>query len=95
MNQERRGGPGRALLLLIPAALIIAGARHRRSMWESGFGPSGAEGRGHHHPRRFGRGEWTPEQRAAFRLPPKIEWMLDDWHTRAHQAADAAGSTTV
>ena len=29
----------------------------------------------------------------SFRLPPKIEWMLDTWHTRAHQKADAADAT--
>ncbi len=31
----------------------------------------------------------------AFRLPPKIEWMLDSWHTRAHKKADAADSTVT
>jgi hypothetical protein len=26
-----------------------------------------------------------PRDATAFRLPPKIEWMLDTWHTRAHE----------
>jgi hypothetical protein len=29
----------------------------------------------------------------SFRLPPRIEWMLDTWHTRAHQTADRADAT--
>ena len=80
MNENRgRRGPGLGLLLLIPAALIIAkGARRRRAMW------AGAE-YGHHH--GFGPGGMDPERRAEFRLPPKIEWMLDSWHTRAHETA--------
>jgi hypothetical protein len=34
----------------------------------------------------------------SFRLPPKIGWMLDTWHTRAHETAEkgesAAATTT-
>jgi hypothetical protein len=91
MNKRNAsGGPNPAVLLLIPAALIIAkGMRHRRAMWESGWTPSGAAGHGHH--RRFGGdGEAAA---SSFRLPPKIEWMLDTWHTRAHQKADPTDST--
>ena len=29
-----------------------------------------------------------------FRLPPKIESMLDNWHTRAHQAAESTEPPT-
>jgi hypothetical protein len=96
MNKERRGGgPGPALLLLIPAALIIArGARRRRAMWASGQGPWGFEGPGHRHGARFGPGEGPAEGRA-FRLPPKLEWMLSEWHTRAHQSAQAGETTAV
>ena len=92
MNENRhRRGPSPALLLLIPAALIIAkGARRRRAMWASGWSQSGPEGRGFGHHRGFGGGEGLGDQRGAFRLPPKIEWMLETWHTRAHAAA---GST--
>jgi hypothetical protein len=84
MNQnEGRRGPSPALLLLIPAALIIAkGARRRRAMWASGggYGPHGGHG-----PRgRFGG--FDSEGRQGFRLPPKIESALDAWHTRAHEA---------
>ena len=80
-NQGRRG-PGLWPLLLIPAVLIIAkGARRRREMWAS----AGA-GYGHRH--GFGPG-FDPEQRADFRLPPKIESMLGAWHTRVHASADS------
>jgi hypothetical protein len=86
-NRERRG-PSPALLLLIPAALIIAkGARRRRAMWASGWSEPGPEGRGFGHHHGFGGGDGPGDQRTAFRLPPKIEWMLDSWHTRAHEAA--------
>ena len=64
-------------------------------MWESGWGPSGPGARGHGHFGRFGAGEGTTEDRGTFRLPPKIEWMLDSWHTRAHQKDEAAESETV
>jgi hypothetical protein len=84
-------GPNRALLLLIPAAMIVAkGVRHRRAMWESGWTPSGATGHGHGPHRRFG-GDMDAAA-GSFRLPPKIEWMLDTWHTRAHEKADSADS---
>ena len=83
-------GPNWALLLLIPAALVVAkGVAHRRAMWESGWTPSGETGHGHGHHRRFG----GDMEAGSFRLPPKIEWMLDTWHTRAHQKADAAEGT--
>jgi hypothetical protein len=91
------GGPNWALLLLIPAAVIVAkGAARRRAMWESGWAPEGASGFGHGHghgygPRRFG----GDMEAGSFRLPPKIEWMLDSWHTRAHKKADAADSTVT
>jgi hypothetical protein len=96
MNENRdRRGPSPALLLLIPAALIIAkGARRRRAMWASGWSESGPVGRGFAHGHGFGGGEGPGGQRAAFRLPPKLEWMLDTWHTRAHEAAGSPEPTT-
>jgi hypothetical protein len=100
MNEKSgRRGPSRALLLLIPAALILAkGARHRRARWESAWGPSGARGgAGHGFGRHagFGGSDEAAEGRSPFRLPPKIEWMLDAWHTRAHEAAESTEPTTV
>ena len=80
------GGPNWALLLLIPAAVIVAkGAARRRAMWESGWAPEGASGFGHGHghgygPRRFG----GDMEAGSFRLPPKIESMLD---SLAHASA--------
>ncbi len=96
MNKQRSSGSHRWALLLIPTALIIAkGARHRRAMWEAGSGPTGAHGFRHRHPGHFGGGEGTADARGAHRLPPRIEWMLDSWHTRAHQSAAASETTTV
>jgi hypothetical protein len=97
MSKQRGGGnPSWGLLLLIPAVVIIAkGARRRRAMWESGWGPTGTAGHGHRPFTHFGGGEGTADERGAFRLPPRIEWMLDSWHTRAHQQQEAAESTTV
>ena len=84
------------LLLLVPAVLIVAkGAMRRRAMWESAWGPSGAVGRGHGHHAGFAGGEGPAEGRGAFRLPPRIEWMLDTWHTRAHQATESTEPATV
>ena len=85
-NHERRG-PNPALLLLIPAALIIAkGARRRRAMWASG-------GYGPHHRHGFGPAGFDAEGRSGFRLPPRIESALDAWHTRVHEAAEARTAT--
>ncbi len=84
------------LLLLVPAAVILAKvAMHRRAMWESAWGASGAAGGGHGHHPRFGGGEGAADGRGAFRLPPKIEWMLDTWHTRAHQVAESTEPPTT
>jgi len=86
---ERRSGEGRGrhhrgLLLLIPAAVIIAkGARHRGAMRESGWGAMWAGHGPHQHP-AF-PGVEGPAGRGSFRLPPKIEWMLDTWHAEAHR----------
>jgi hypothetical protein len=97
MNQQTTSrGPNWPLLLLIPAAVIIAkGAARRRAMWESGWTPDGAtahrHGHGHGPQRRFG-GDMNA---GAFRLPPKIEWMLETWHTRAHEQADSAEATNA
>lgn len=94
-NRERRG-PSRALLLLIPAALIIAkGARRRRAMWASLDGPPGPAGPGYGGHHRFGGGgEGAGGPRPGFRLPPRIEWTLDAWHTRAHEKIEPAEPTT-
>jgi hypothetical protein len=87
-------GPNVALLLLIPAALIVAkGVAHRRAMWESGWTPQGDAGPGHGHGHGRARGFGGMEA-GSFRLPPRIEWMLDTWHARAHEQADLADTTT-
>src|SRR5262245_37086022 len=85
MNENRGSrGPGWGLLLL-PGALIIAkGARRRRAMWSSA-GPSGFTGPDFGHHGRSGGGYGEREPRAGFRLPPRLEQMLDAWHTQAHE----------
>jgi hypothetical protein len=97
MNETRgRNGPNWGLLLLIPAAVILVkGAMHRRTRWESAWGASGAAGRGYGHHGRFGAAEGASDERGAFRLPPKIESMLDTWHTRAHEAAESTEPPTI
>jgi hypothetical protein len=98
MNERReRRGPNPALLLLIPAAVIIAkGASRRRARWESGFGGPGGFG-----PRygRHGHGHFEPGDGPGFGraagMPPWIEQMLDAWHTKAHETGDATETTAV
>lgn len=85
-DHRQRRGPNPALLLLIPAALMVAkGARRRRAMWAA-EGWSGPAGHGFGHHGRFATGQGDPR---AFRLPPWIEQALDAWHTSAHASAGA------
>jgi hypothetical protein len=95
VSDNRNGGPNLGLLLLIPAAAIVARAavRHRQMMWAE-VGEPGLEARyarhGHRHAGGPGFGPRSgPAARGELRLPPRIEWMLETWHARAHQAADA------
>ena len=99
MNEHReRKGPNPALLLLIPAAVIIAkGASRRRAMRGSSWGGPGGFGPRHgHHGRygQFGPSDGGSDSRAPG-MPPWIEQMLDTWHTKAHEQGDAAETTTV
>jgi hypothetical protein len=81
-------GPNLGLLLLVPAAVIVAkAAMHRRAMFESGWAGSDAGGGSYGHHRRFGPGPGMEGDLSAFRLPPKIERVLAAWHTRAHETA--------
>jgi hypothetical protein len=97
MNEMHGGrGPNRGLLLLIPAALILAkAAKHRRqAMRESTEGEAGVVGGRYGHHARFGRGKWTGRG-GAFRLPPRIESALDAWHARAHQETVSTEPPTI
>jgi hypothetical protein len=81
-------------LLLIPLAVVIAkGASRRRARWEAmGFGLEGRRyGYGRH---GFGPGHHMADG-GEFRLPPRIEAMLDAWHTHAHEKDEPAETTTV
>jgi hypothetical protein len=86
-HHHHGGGPGLGLVLLIPAALIVAktAARHRRATWGPAWGLSGPGDLGFGHRGPFGAGDVPGDAEGSFRLPPKIEWMLDTWHKRAHQ----------
>ncbi len=96
MNDDCRNGGPDLRLLLIPAAVIIAkAAMHRRHMWASPWGPDdGGPGTGRGHHARFGA-DMEAGGHPGFRLPPRFEWILDTWHTRAHQAADAPDAATA
>jgi hypothetical protein len=97
MNETRGGrGPNRGLLLLIPAALILAkAAKHRRqAMWESAEGDAGATGGPYGHHRRSAHRGWSGGG-DGFRLPPRIESALDAWHARAHQEPASTETQTV
>jgi hypothetical protein len=90
MNEKCGGGnPNRWLLLLIPVSLMMVAKSHRRHMaW--GHGWEHGRGFGHVAP---GGGPGSPAD--TFRLPPKIEAILESWHTRAHAATDATEPPTA
>jgi hypothetical protein len=97
MHEMRSGGrPNRVLLLLIPAALILAkAAKHRRqAMWESAEGGTATAGGPYGHHARFAHRGWSAG-RDGFRLPPRIESALDAWHARAHQETASAEPPTI
>ena len=97
MNEKRGSrSPNWRLLLLVPAAVLLAKrAKRNRAMWQSTWGASGAVGRGYGHHGLFGVGQGPADGQGAFRLPPKIESVLDNWHIRAHQAAESTVPPTI
>ena len=91
MNTEsKQGGPSVGLLLLIPAAALVvhAAKRHHQMMWDEIGGPESETPYRRHGHHRFAAPESASAARDGFRLPPRIEWMLETWHTRAHQTAE-------
>ncbi len=59
-------------------------------VWEEA-GEAGPDAPSRPHGRhRFAGPDAAPRDRDAFRLPPRIERMLDAWHARAHQVAAPA-----
>jgi hypothetical protein len=88
MRSNERRGPGPGLLLLIPIGLLIAkGVGRRRRTLEAGGGRGrhGGFGHGGFGHGGFGPGAFDAEGRSTFTLPPKIESVLDAWHTRVHE----------
>jgi len=98
MNEKHTGGgPSVGLLLLIPAVAIVmrAAVRHHRMMWDE-IGESGAPAPRRRHGRHSLAGPGSDAAgRDGFRLPPRIEWMLDTWHARAHQATEPTDAPTA
>jgi hypothetical protein len=98
MNENRSsGGPNLGLLLLVPAAAIVARAamRHHRMMWDELGEPGAAAPHLRHGRHPFAGPESAAAARDGFRMPPRIEWMLDAWHTRAHQADEPTETATA
>ena len=95
-EMHRSKGPNRGLLLLIPAALILAKAatHHRRAMWPSAEGDAGAGGGPYGEHGRFAHRGWSAG-RDGSRLPPRIESALEAWHDRAHRETASAEAQTV
>ena len=99
MNEHReRRGPNPALLLLIPAAVIIAkGASRRRAMRDTSWGGPGGFGPRHgqygHHG-SFGPGDGPGFSRDAS-MPPWIEQKLAAWHAKAHEQGPDAEQKTI
>jgi len=102
MNEKRGGGPNLLPLVIVPVAMmLVAKAAHRRrrywaGMWGAEGGPAGRHGFGGHggpgHHARHGWGGSFEGEGGRVNLPPKIEAILDAWHTQAH--AEDSGETT-
>ena len=89
MNERcERRGPNLGLLLLIPAAVMIAKGAHRHgAMGGAAWGPGPGVGRrGHGHGSPFWRGGVEGDGPATF---------IAAWHTRAHQGTDPVETATA
>ena len=94
MNEQReRKAPNLGLLLLIPAAVIIAkGASRRRARWRSAWGGTGGFGPRHRHHGHFGD---SPIESAASGVPTHVERILGAWHAKAHEQGESAEPTAI
>jgi hypothetical protein len=93
-EQATRKSPNLKPLLLIPLAVVIAkGASRRRARWEAAGYGSGD--RRHGYGRHGFGGRFAMDEDGELHLPPKIESMLETWHTHAHEKVDQPGTTTV
>jgi hypothetical protein len=72
-----------------------AAKRHHQMMWDEIGEPGQAAPHRRHGRHHFAGTGPDDAARGGFRLPPRIEWMLDTWHTRAHEAAEQADTTSV
>jgi hypothetical protein len=81
MNDHHHHDGSHRWLLLIPAAMLMAKAMHRgrrRRAWMAGPG--------------FERPGFEGDPATGFRLPPKIESILNAWHEQAHRASTPGDS---
>ena len=80
-------------LLLIPVAVAIArGMSRHRGRRDAAWGGPGFRQYG---PGRHGRFGQVDPTTGEFRLPPRIEAMLDVWHKRAHDEGEVSEPVTV
>jgi len=102
MNEKRGGGPNLLPLVAVPVAMMLTAKaihRHQRrwaGMWGVEGGPAGRRRMGGHHGRHGWAGPFEGEG-GRLNLPPKIEAILDAWHTQAHaeDAGDPSETTTA
>ena len=96
-DKSTNSGPNVGLLLLIPAAAIVfrAAMRHHQMMWDEIGEPGAAPMHRRHGRHRFAGPMSDDAARDGFRLPPRIEWMLETWHDRAHQAVEPTDAPAV
>lgn len=105
MDEKRAGGPNLLPLVIVPVAMMLTAKaihRHQRrwaGMWGVEGDPGGRYGHGGHgglHGRHGWAGPFEGQGRR-LNLPPKIEAILDAWHTQAHAAdgGDSAETTTA
>jgi hypothetical protein len=94
MNQQPipKGRNLRPLMLIPVAVLIVKGMSHHRGRRDTaaagpGFRPYG--------PWRHGRFGQVDQATGEFRLPPRIDSMLDAWHKRAHDGGETPEPVTV
>jgi hypothetical protein len=94
MNQQStsRGRNLRPLMLIPVAVLIAKGMSHRRGRRDTAAAGPGFRSGGFGRHGRFGQ---VDPATGEFRLPPRIEAMLDAWHKRAHDEGEAPEPVTV
>lgn len=76
---DKHRGGSHGWLFPIVALVLLSKAMHHGRRHRAWMGAAGPEG----------------DSGAGFRVPPRIESMLDAWHERAHRATDPAEAPTA